>query len=186
MRRDPLQGGTHAPLMNRRDARCLMPRRRTPALALALLAVTPLAACTRNEPAGAVARAGDNPVKAVKDYLVNAAVDQNGYQACVYLTEAEQRAAAARSGGPECRQGFDLATLRLGGRTIETVHQVERLAASASVRGDRARVRLSTNGDSAAFELVKATPAETSEFLAPDTEWRIAGGALRVVPPQQL
>jgi hypothetical protein len=172
--------------MNGRDARFLMACRCTPALALALLAATPLAACTRNEPAGAVARAGDNPVKAVKDYLVNAAVDQNGYEACVYLTGTEQRAAVARSGGPECRQAFDLATLRLGGQTIETALQVKRLAARASVRGDRATVRLSRNGDSAAFELVKATPAETNEFLAPDTEWRIAGGALRVVPPEQI
>ena len=59
-----------------------MARRRTPALALALLAVTPFAACTRT-PAGGVAGAGDNPVKVVKDYLVDAAVDQN-YEACVY------------------------------------------------------------------------------------------------------
>lgn len=163
-----------------------MARRRTPALALALLAVTPLAACTRNDPAGGVAGAGDNPVKVVKDYLVDAAVDQNGYEACVYLTFSEQRAAVRRSGGPECRQAVDLATLRLGGQTIDTVHQVKRLAASSSVRGDRATVRLTKNGESAAFALVKATRTETNEFLAPDTEWRIAGGALRVVPPQQI
>jgi hypothetical protein len=172
--------------MNGRDARSLMARLHGTALALALLAVIPLAGCTRNEPAGAVARAGDNPVKAVKDYLVNAAVDQNGYEACVYLTSSEQRAAATRSGGPECRQAFDLATLRLGGQTIDTVRQLEGLAANASVRGNRATVRLTKNGGSAVFELVKATPAETNQFLAPDTEWRIAGGGLRVVPPEQI
>jgi len=162
-----------------------MPSHVKPLLTLALIAVTPLAACTRNDPPGAVAHAGDSPVKAVKDYLVNGSVDQNGYDACVYLTYKEQRAAARRSGGPECRQAFDLATLRLGGQTINTVHEVERLDATASVHGDRATVRLTKNGASIGFELVKATKSEANQFLAPYTEWRIAAGGLRVIPPQE-
>jgi hypothetical protein len=160
-----------------------MTSRRTPLIALALAALTPLAACARNEPSGAPK---SDPVKAVKEFLIDGSVDQNGYEACVYLTTREQRAAAKRSGGPECRQAFDLATFRLGGQRVDTVHEVERLAASSAVDGGRASVRLTKNGDSARFELVKATHSEQEEFLAPDTEWRIVGGGLRVIPPERL
>jgi hypothetical protein len=152
-------------------------------IAFALAALTPLAACGRNEPSGAPK---NDPVKAVKEFLIDSSVDQNGYEACVFLTPPEQRAAATRSGGPECRQAFDLGRFRLGGQAIDTVHEVERLAASSSVDGDRASVRVTKNGDSAGFELVKATHSEQQQFLAPDTEWRIAGGGLRVVPPERL
>ncbi len=160
-----------------------MASRRTPMIALALAALTPLAACARNEPSGAPK---NNPVKAVKEFLIDGSVDQNGYEACVYLTTREQRAAAKRSGGPECRQAFDLGTLRLGGQRINTVHEVERLAATSSVDGDRASVRVTKNGDSARFELAKATHSEQEQFLAPDSEWRIARGGLRVIPPERL
>jgi hypothetical protein len=156
---------------------------RTLSIALALAALTPLAACARNEPSGAPK---SDPVKAVKEYLVDGAIDQNGYAACVYLTTREQRAAAKRSGGPECRQAFDLATLRLGGRRIETVHEVEQLASSASIRGDRASVRITKGSDSATFDLVKASRSEQEQFLAPDTEWRIARGALSAIPAERL
>jgi hypothetical protein len=156
---------------------------RKPLIALALAAVTPLAACARNEPSGAPK---SDPVKAVKEFLTDASVDQNGYEACVFLTTGEQRAAAKRSGGPECRQAFDLARFRLGGRTIDTVHEVERLAAHSSVDGGRASVQITKNGDSARFELAKATRSEQEQFLAPDTEWRIAGGGLRVIQQERL
>jgi hypothetical protein len=156
---------------------------RTPTIALALAALAPLTGCARDEPSGAPL---DNPVKAVKEFLIDGTVDANGYKACGFLTTGQQRAAVTLSGGAECRQAFDLAKLRLGSRTVDTVHEVERLSASSSVSGDRASVRLTHAGHSASFELVKATPAETNEFLAPDTEWRIAGGALRLIPHQQL
>jgi hypothetical protein len=160
-----------------------MPSHRTPIIALALAALTPFAGCARNEPQGAPK---SDPVKAVKEFLIDGSVDANGYEACVYLTTREQRAAARRSGGPECRQAFDLTTFRLAGQRIDTVHEVERLASSSSVDGDHAWVRLTKNGDSAGFELVKATRAEQEQFQAPDTEWRIAAGGLRVIPPQSL
>jgi hypothetical protein len=156
---------------------------RTLSIALALAVLAPLSACARNEPSGAPK---DDPVKAVKEFLIDSSVDQNGYEACVYLTARQQDAAAARSGGPECRQAFDLATFRLGGQTIDTVHEVRRLADHSSVDGARATVRVTNNGHSAGFELVKATPVEQAQFLAPDTEWRIARGDLRVIPPERL
>ena len=60
-----------------------------------------------------------------------------------------------------------------------SVHEVERLAASSSVRGDRARVRLTSGRAGIEFRLVKADLAEHDQFEAPDTDWRIAGRRAR-------
>jgi hypothetical protein len=160
-----------------------MDRRHTPLIALAVAALTPLAACGHNEPSGAPK---NNPITAVKEFLIDGSVDQNGYAACVYLTTRAQRAAAGRAGGPECRQAFDLATFRLGGQKIDTDQEVRHLTATSSIHGNRASVRVTKNGGSARFELVKATHSEQDQFLAPDTEWRIARGGLSVVRPQRL
>jgi len=62
-----------------------------------------------------------------------------------------------------------------------SVHEVERLAASSSVRGDRARVRLTSRRAGTEFRLVKADLAEQEQFEAPDTDWRIAGGELALI-----
>jgi hypothetical protein len=160
-----------------------MDSRRTPLIAFALAALTPLAACGHNEPSGAPK---GNPIKAVKEFLIDGSVDQNGYAACVYLTTRAQRAAAKRAGGPECRQAFDLATFRLGGEKIDTVQEVRHLTATSSIHGNRASVRVVKNGGRVRFELVKATRSEQKQFLAPDTEWRISRGGLSVVQPERL
>jgi hypothetical protein len=159
-------------------------RHRLPAAALAAAALAALAlsACARNEPSGAP---GSDPVTAVKEFLIDGTVDQNGYEACVFLTTHEQGAAARRVGGSECRQAFDLARLRLGGKVVDTVHEVDHLAASAAVDGGRASVRLTSAGQSIRFELLKATSAEQAQFLAPDTEWRIAAGVVPLIPKQE-
>jgi hypothetical protein len=65
------------------------------------------------------------------------------------------------------------------------LHEVEGLAASSSVRGNRARVRLTSGGTSIEFRLVKADFAEREQFEAPDTDWRIARGELALIPPQR-
>jgi hypothetical protein len=159
----------------------LSPTRPT-VLAVAALAATLLTSgCERNEPGGP----GDDPVKAVKDFLIDGVVDHNGYEACVFMTTRQQRAAARRVGGPQCRQSFDLATLALGGKSITSVHEIERLSARSEVRGQRAWVRLRRGGDSVVFRLVKASYHEEEQFLAPDTSWRIASGALPLIPPQR-
>jgi hypothetical protein len=157
-------------------------RRPTAALAAAALAVVALSACSHDEPQGA---AGNDPVKAVREFLTDGTVDQNGYEACVFLTASEQAAVEQRVGGTECRQAFDLASLRLGGKLVDTVHEVDHLAASAAVDGDKASVRVTSGGQSVRFELVRATSAEQVQFLAPDTEWRIATGALPLIPKQE-
>lgn len=160
---------------------------RAAALAVALVAATiVLSACERGEPygEGPDGGPGNDPVSVVKDFITDGVVDHNGYQACVYLTAQQQRAAAQRVGAGECRQAFDLARLDLGGETVQTVHEVERLAASSSVHGDRARVRLTRSGASIDFRLVRGDFAERQEFQAPDTDWRIAGGEFDLIPTE--
>jgi hypothetical protein len=152
------------------------------AAALALVALVAMCGCARSQPQGA---AGNDPVTAVKEFLINGTVDQDGYGACVFLTTGAQRGAARRAGSSECRQSFDLASLTLGGRDVDTVHEVDRLEATATMDGDRASVRLTDGGQSVRFELVKATPVEQAHFLAPDTEWRIASGLRSLIPKEE-
>jgi hypothetical protein len=156
-------------------------------LTVALLAgALLLSACQRTGPygEGPGSPPGNDPVSVVRDFITDGVVDHNGYQACVYLTTRQQRAAARRVGAEECRQAFFLARLELGGKSIQTVHEVEGLAASSSVRGGRVRVKLTSGGASVEFRLVKADFAERGQFGAPDTGWRIAGGELALIPPQ--
>jgi hypothetical protein len=157
-------------------------------LAVLLGGVLLLSACERREPygEGPDGGPGNDPVSVVRDFITDGVVDHNGYEACVYLTTRQQRATARRVGALECRQAFDLARLELGGNYIQTVHEVEVLAASSSVHGDRARVRLMGGGASVESRLVKADFAEPEEFQAPETDWRIAGGELALIPPQRL
>ena len=153
---------------------------RTALLAGAVLATGLLASgCERG---GTPGGPEDDPVKVVKDFLIDGVVDHNGQEACVFLTTRQQRAASRRSGGPQCRQAFDLAGLKLGGRSIDSVHEIERLATRNKVRGRRAWVRLSRGRDSVEFRLVKADTHEEQQFLAPDTNWRIELGALPLIP----
>ena len=121
---------------------------------------------------------GDDPVRAVKDFLIDGIVDHNGYDACVFMTTNQQRAAAGRARGLECRGAFELASLELGGKPIDTVREIDRLPARSNARGDRAWVRVGRGGDAVEFRLVKANAREKAQFLAPDTSWRIAAGAL--------
>lgn len=150
--------------------------------ALAVLACSvALSACERSRTSWGESGAGNDPVAAVRDFLISGVVDHNGYQACVNLTPAEQRKVTRRARVSECREAFDRARLALGGRDIQTVHEVERLPARVTRRGERADVRLGSGLSSIGFHLVVADFAEQEEFLPPDTEWRIAGGALPLV-----
>jgi hypothetical protein len=158
----------------------LSPTRATVLSVAALAAALLSSGCERNEPGGP----GNDPVKVVKDFLIDGVIDHNGYAACVFMTTPQQRAAAHRVGEPECRESFDLARLALGGKSINSVHEIERLSARSEVRGRRAWVRLSRGGDNVAFRLIKANNHEEQQFLAPDTNWRIARGALPLIPPQ--
>ena len=150
--------------------------------ALAVLACgTSLTACESRTSDGE-SGAKNDPVAAVRDFLVSGVLDHNGYQACVNLTTAEQRKVTRRARVGECREAFETARLALDGHQIQTVHEVEQLPARVTRAGKRADVLLGSGKSSADFRLVTADPAEQEEFLAPDTEWRIARGALPLVP----
>lgn len=154
----------------------LRPRIRTAAaLAMAACAVT-LAACRGEE-------SPDDPVAAVDAFLVGGVVDHNGSVACGYLTPAERQVVSANVGGTGCRQAFERARLVLGAHHVTSEEDLRALQAESAVDGDRAQVRLIRAGAEVQFELVKADGQERNEFRAPDSEWRIAGGAATVVPP---
>ncbi len=128
------------------------------------------------------AGAGSDPAAAVRDFITDGVIDHNGYDACSYLVTEQQRAAARRAPDRECRDAFANARLTLGGRPIQTVHEVKQLSADVTTRPEDTSVRLSQGGAGVEFRLAKADFGEKEEFEAPDTEWRIAGGALQVVP----
>lgn len=145
--------------------------------AVALACAAALSAC---EPG-----AEDDPVAATRDFITDGMIDGDGFLACAYLTREQQRAASKRAGGGQCRQAFDTAEFTLGGQHIDTVYEVDHLTADDTLDGNRATVELSRGGDAVEFHLVKADLADFSEqeeFEAPDTEWRIAQGALAFIP----
>jgi hypothetical protein len=149
-------------------------RRRWLALPAVATCVVALAGCGQAE------ERRDDPTAAVRDYLVDAAIDHNWLEACGYLTRAQQRV-AARFGAGDCRNVVADATVTLGGKPLTTVYQVNNLAALESVDGDHARVRLSQGDASFDFELVRADRGERNQFGAPDSKWRIASGGLAVI-----
>jgi hypothetical protein len=130
-----------------------------------------------------VAQAPTDPVSAARNFLTDGVVDNSGYAACSYLTLKQQTAASERAGTKECRDAFDSAVLTLAGHRIQTLHQVDRLSARVTIRGDQAQVSLCRAGASIRFRLVKADFAEQEEFLPPISDWRIARGGLSVIPP---
>jgi hypothetical protein len=152
------------------------------AVAIALVCATALAACEGRRSAGE-SGAGNDPVAAARDFITDGVVDHNGFQACAYLTAAQRRVVSRSAGVDECREAFDEARLTLGRHHVQTVHQVERLSADVATDGNWTRVRMGRDGASIELRLVKATAAEEEdEFQPPDTEWRIAGGALALMP----
>ncbi len=157
-----------------------VPLRVATALAVAVSALA-LSACESRTSEGE-SGAEDSPVAAARDFMIDGVVDHNGFQACSYLTAEQQTAVARRGGGGECRQAFDNARLKLGRHRVQTVHQVEELQAKLATAGKRARVRLARNGHGTELRLTKADLSEQQEFDPPDTDWRIAAGALALIP----
>jgi hypothetical protein len=148
-------------------------------LAVLAACVIALAGCGgTNDPPG-------QPTATVREFLVDGAIDGNGFDACGYLTLAQQRAAAWLGGG-ECRNALDSAQLALGGKSVGTEYQVDRLAMAESIDGDHARVRLTRGGAAIDFELVRADAAERNQFSAPASDWRIASGWTVVLKARQM
>jgi hypothetical protein len=118
-----------------------------------------------------------DPIGTVRRFLTLTAGDNNGYQACRYLTTQEMgRAALAAGGTASCSQGFDSARLTFGGKTYNA-NNLKALTYSSVERDGSAVVTVSASGSSLRFHLVPATAAEVNEFGAPPTDWRIDQGA---------
>jgi hypothetical protein len=121
-------------------------------------------------------------VIAARDFLIDGPVDQNGFEACGYLTPPQQRAASRWEHNGQCSQALDYARLPLGGPNVQNELEVERLPATVHVSGDRARVRLGDTRHGITLELVWASAAAQNEFQPPHSDWRIASGDLSLVP----
>jgi hypothetical protein len=140
------------------------------ALAIAVVATTADAGDSSMSTATAA-----TAVRTARDFVVAAAIDQNGEEACGFLTPAEQASVGASAGGA-CRQVFaDGSFPTPGGATTEGA--VRRLPAAVSVRDGEASVRLGTGDRAVTFLLERATPTDQNEFNAPASAWRIASGA---------
>lgn len=123
----------------------------------------------------------DDPLYAVDQFILDTAISSDGVEACRYLTPAEQHAASKARGDIDCGQALDEGNLKIGGEWISTAAELHALHSKTVVNGDRARVRLLRGKSVIDFELVRADSAEQDEFDPPDTEWRIAKGALNVL-----
>jgi hypothetical protein len=128
-----------------------------PGIAAAALLV-PLGVASVAHP---MVRPSSSPAGTVRGFL-GAVVDDDGITACRYLTGA----ARAQAADHDCQGSFGDATLLLGGHTMTTDAQLDRLTyvthgRTVTVGGRR-------------FVLTRATPAGRAEFMAPPTPWRIA------------
>jgi hypothetical protein len=121
----------------------------------------------------------------LRDFLVNAAVDDDTYAACEYLTPGEQQRVARLVGqGQTCRDALTATPPALAG--VATVGRIRRLHMRTVVRGGRARITVSGAGRTAlTFTLRRTTLAELGDFEAPPAAWRIASGATALLgaPP---
>lgn len=142
----------------------------TAAIAVGAFAVA--AAMTHDDGSG-------TPEHTVRDFLVSAVAEHNGFQACRYVTHRsllELQAADAR--GMSCEAALSsYARLTLGGERVDSEAQVKALTYRVADESDgSARVTVSAHGDSRTFVLRRATRREVVEYHAPDTPWRIDAG----------
>ena len=153
-------------------------------LGLALLLASFVTFFVRATDDSRAARVGPTPADAVQQFLVNAVGDNNGREACRYLTAAEKAQVGLRGGSPvSCGNAFDTATLRLGGKTYGTERSVDHgLTYTTTPEGNVMLVRVSHGTASLDFGVVPATAVDCADFDAPATPWRIAAGATAIVP----
>jgi hypothetical protein len=132
------------------------------------------ASSTASDSAGAA-------VQTVRDYVTAATLDEDG-GACNYLTLREQQL-VARLAGPDavCRDAFG--DTQPASTVPASVHAIQALAVTATVRDGQARVILGHGSEALSFVLRHATAAERSEFEAPPSDWRITAGAASVLAP---
>ena len=113
------------------------------------------------------AATGATAIRTVRDYLADAALDNNGYVSCRYLT------AAAAGPDADCSDAVIAAPPSMPGLDTDTrLHKVDM---TATVRGGVAYVHVLARGDGAfTVVLTHTTPSERTAFDAPASAWRIA------------
>jgi hypothetical protein len=129
--------------------------------------------------ATAVARDTDSgsPTGTVRDFLLNAVAENDGFGACRYLTRrALLEVHAVEPPNTSCEGALSSAALVLGNDRVDDEAGVKRLSYRAERRGDRVRVTASADGAARTFVLRKASRRELQEFQAPPTSWRIDAG----------
>jgi len=119
--------------------------------------------------------------RAVRDFLGDAVLQNDSYDACQYLTQAAQARITQLAGdGQSCRDA--LAATRPAFAGIASEQELRELRLHTTLRGGTAIVRATPPaGAPATFVLRPATAAETAAFRAPACAWRIATGVTAVL-----
>jgi hypothetical protein len=167
-----------------RAASVLRGRRTGAAVAGVAVAAVALAIALPHGDAGATATTPATAAtaqRAVRDFLGDAVLQNDSYDACQYLTTAAQAQITRLAGeGQSCRGA--LAATRPTFAGISSEQGLRDLPLHATLRGGAAIVRATPPaGTPATFVLRPATGAETDSFRAPACAWRIATGATAVL-----
>ena len=159
-------------------------RRAFAVCALALVIATAVTTAVRAIRGDRHAVAAGGPVPTVRQFLADAVVDDDGFQACRFLTPAEQKRVALRGAtARSCGEALDRAQLRLGDKTYATIRAIYGDLDAGAVQPDgRAIVRIRHGGRSHSFVLVPATPSQRIDYGAPAMPWRIDRGAATLIP----
>lgn len=140
--------------------------------AIAVAALAGAATFTHDDGSG-------SPEHTVRDFLVSAVAEHDGFQACRYVTRRTLlEVHAAEPSGMSCEAALSAdARLTLGRDTVDTEAAVKALSYRAEPEaGGHMRVTVSAHGDSRTFVLRRGTRRELGEFEAPHTPWRIDAG----------
>jgi hypothetical protein len=118
----------------------------------------------------------DAPQTAVRDFLSEAVVTENGQRACDYMTQDAQNA-LARTGipGESCRQSMERANLVYDGEDVVGTGEIKDLKYSTQKNGDQATVTVQVKG-SPTMKITLKHDEGLGNLYNPLTPWRITGG----------
>jgi hypothetical protein len=124
------------------------------------------------------------PEHTVRDFLINAVADHDGFGACRYLTRhALLKVHAVEPPGASCEAALSAARLTLGGTNLDREAAVKGLSYRVERRDRRVLVTVGANGATRTFALRRGSRRELGEFEAPPTPWRIDSGVDALVRP---